>query len=278
MADYKFTADIAKFDPNATGYFGENALVLADCARLAYRPEKEVAKAMQQWGFQNFKFFNANSTQAFVAGNDTMVIVAFRGTAGLDDLWSDAKAKPAERPFGDVHEGFNDALQEVWGEEPITEDMRAYIKQFQDNNQSIWFCGHSLGAALAALATAEFLLVDGGAVNGLYTIGQPRVGNGEFAKNFNKVAANRSFRFVNNNDVVTRVPVPGKILDYTHVGRELYIDSSGILHSSIPWWKKSWDRLKGAAKDIGKKGLDGLKDHGSDRYVELIEKNRAMTL
>lgn len=272
MADYEFSADIAKFGANAAGYFGENALVLADCARLAYRPEKEVAKAMQQWGFQNFKFFNANSTQAFIAGNDTMVIVAFRGTAGLDDLWSDAKTKLVKRPFGDVHEGFNDALHEV------SENMRAYIKQFQDNNQSIWFCGHSLGAALAVLATAEFLLVDGGAVNGLYTIGQPRVGNSEFAENFNAAAADRSFRFVNNNDVVTRVPIPGKILDFTHVGRELYIDSDGNFHSRVPLWKKSWDRLRGAAKDIGKKGLDGLKDHGSDRYVELIEKNRAVTL
>jgi len=273
MAEYKFRADIEKFEASTSKYRGENALVLVDCARLSYTPEAEISEAMQeQWGFQNFQFFNGPSTQAFIAANEEIIIVSFRGTElTWEDLKSDAKTFLVPRPYGNVHHGFSDALQEVWAE------MRDCINQFQDNKQTVWISGHSLGAALATLATAEFLLVDGGAINGLYTIGQPRVGDGTFASNLDAACLDRNFRFVNNNDVVTRVPLPGAIRDYTHVGNELYITEGGDLRDSISWFQKFWDREVGILHDIGEKGLDGLKDHSSDEYVRLIEKNRAVT-
>lgn len=279
MSQYIFQADINKFNPNTTRYNGENALLLADCAKLAYKPEAEIREAMQtKLKFKNFKFFSGKSTQAFIAGSDAVIIIAFRGTEGkVADIIADAKVKPTKGPAGMVHDGFNDALHEVWGGNAKANDMRLTIKNFQDNKQSIWFCGHSLGAALATLAAAEYIIKDGGKINGLYTIGQPRVGNDEFAKHFDSALTNRCFRFVNNNDVVTRIPVPDPACKYTHVGNMLYIDNDGKLHDSIPWWKKLWDGVKGLEKDIGSKGLDALNDHGAAGYVQLIANNRTVT-
>jgi triacylglycerol lipase len=291
MSNYNFQAKINDFDPGTTRYTGDNAFFLADCAKLAYEDQASIKQVMKdEMNFDNFKFFGEKTggTQAFIVGNDKMIVVSFRGTEKkIDDLITDvkfklddAKLKPEDDLVGKVHRGFQDALHEVWGDELGNEDMRLYIKQIQDNQQTIWFCGHSLGAALATLAAAEYVLKDnnkdGSVVNGIYTIGSPRVGNDEFAEGFDAVLADKCFRFVNNNDVVTQNPLPGLVFKYTHVGQQLYIDSDGILRPSIPWWKKAWDRWNGIKKDISinKVGLDAFKDHGSEGYVSLIKNNK----
>jgi len=282
MSNYIFQANIDKFEPEVFRYSGEKALFLADCAKLSYEPEDTCRDIMQgQLSFKNFQFFSGKSTQAFIAGNDKMIIVSFRGTEmKVDDFLRDAKMKPKQGPVGKVHRGFYGGLHEVWGDDQENKGMYQVIKQFRDNNQSIWFGGHSLGAALATLAAAEYVLKgnvhEAEAVKGVYTIGQPRVGDDNFAEAFDAVLGEQCFRFVNNNDVVTRVPPPGVILDYTHVGQQMYIDSNGQLLDSISWWQKLLDRLKGIGKDIGDKGMDALDDHSSEDYVKLINDNRAV--
>jgi triacylglycerol lipase len=279
MSSYLFQADINKFDAHTTRYNGENALVLADCAKLAYQSEPTIREAMQKtWMFRNFEFFDSGeSTQAFIAGNETAIIIAFRGTEikKIKDVINDKRFIPTTGSAGTVHRGFNAALHEVWGVN-AKKDMRPYIKKFQDKNQSIWFCGHSLGAALATLAAAEYVINEGGTVNGLYTIGQPRIGNDLFASVFNKAVSDRCFRFVNNNDIVTRIPISLPVFKYTHVGNALYLDSKGRLHDVLPWWKKAWDRIKGISEDIGEIGPDIVNDHDSKKYVDWLVKNRSV--
>ena len=190
MSNYIFQANIDKFEPEVFRYSGEKALFLADCAKLSYEPEDTCRDIMQgQLSFKNFQFFSGKSTQAFIAGNDKMIIVSFRGTEmKVDDFLRDAKMKPKQGPVGKVHRGFYGGLHEVWGDDQENKGMYQVIKQFRDNNQSIWFGGHSLGAALATLAAAEYVLKgnvhEAEAVKGVYTIGQPRVGDDNFAEAF----------------------------------------------------------------------------------------------
>lgn len=284
MDTYGFQTSISNFDLNATSFNGENALLLADCAKLAYKPEKIIKQVIEdQLGFDKFRFFDiGKSTQAFIAGNDKMIIVAFRGTQEIRDFFKDARLKLKDDLVGKVHKGFRSSLNEVWNNNVKDQDMHQFIKQCQDNSQSIWFCGHSLGAALAALAAAEYVLNGEGsninAVKGVYTIGQPRVGNNKFAEGFDAVLAEKCFRIVNNNDVVPRIPLPGVLRHYTHVGRELYINSHGVLRGTIPTWEKLWDQVRGIKMDFGDFGVDALKDHGSKGYVELIKQNRSVVL
>ncbi|MCK7478059.1 MAG: lipase family protein [Candidatus Moduliflexus flocculans] len=68
-----------------------------------------------------------------------------------------------------VHRGFKSALEEVW------DDLFPYLKALQGRGCRIWMTGHSLGAALATLAADRY-----GEVQGVYTFGSPRVGNGRF--------------------------------------------------------------------------------------------------
>lgn len=51
---------------------------------------------------------------------------------------------------------------------------------------------------------------------GLYTFGQPRTGDREFARKPDADFEQQTFRYVNNNDIVTRVPF--RAMNYSHVG------------------------------------------------------------
>jgi len=277
---YNFQTDLTKLDLNSNSYNGENALFFADCSKLAYESQETIKQVItEQLDFNNFRFFDVGkSTQAFIAGNDKMIIVVFRGTQEIGDFFKDAELKLKDDLVGKVHQGFRTSLNEVWDNNVKDQDMHQFIAQCQDNNQSIWFCGHSLGAALATLAAAEYALngnnSDVEAVKGIYTIGQPRVGNRKFAKGFDAILAEKCFRTVNNNDVVAKIPLPGILFKYAHVGQEIYIDCYGKLQHSIPWWEKIRNQFRGIQMDFGDIGIDALEDHGSEGYVNLIKENR----
>ena len=253
------------FIADTTRYRHENALFLAKCSKLAYESSEAIYTQLSAWGFPHIAFFDRKDTQAFVAGNSDMIVVAFRGTEPrtLQDWMTDKQILRRKGPYGKVHRGFLAALDHVWN------DIKNARISFQDRGQSLWFTGHSLGAALATLAVAKMGEV-AEPVNGLYTFGQPRVGGKTFARNFDSDFKSVTFRFVNNNDIVTRVP--RRLLGYRHVGRVLYLDSSGMLQDDSHWWNQFRDRVKGHVDDLGGIGTDGLKDHGIAKYLKSLRK------
>ncbi len=253
------------FLAHTTRYQHCNALFMAKASKLAYESPDMIHSTLTAWGYTQVAFFDRNDTQAFVAGNTEMIVVAFRGTEPrvLKDLMTDKQILRRRGPYGKVHRGFLKALNAVWS------DIQNSLISFQDRSQSIWFTGHSLGAALATLAVAK-MGEEAKPVNGLYTFGQPRVGGKAFARDFDLDFKPRTFRFVNNSDIVTRVP--RRALGYRDVGQVLYIDSSGILHDDVHWWNQFLDRVKGHIDDLGKIGTDGIKDHGIAKYLKSLSK------
>jgi triacylglycerol lipase len=75
--------------------------------------------------------------------------------------------------------------------------------------RQLWLTGHSLGGALAMLAANElFSRAERGAapIAGVYTFGQPRVGNAGFRDAYDTLLKGRTFRIVHGDDVVPRIP------------------------------------------------------------------------
>lgn len=256
------------FAADATAYSLNNAYWLARAARIAYQQKDQIKPEVQQVGLSQFEFLTKNDTEGFVAANDRIIVVAFRGTepTHLQDLLADARVLRVAAPLaGKVHRGFLNAFNLV------EEQMFGAIQRFRKPGQpqSLWCTGHSLGAALAVIAAAK-LLAAGQTVNGLYDFGQPRVGDEEFAKEIERRLSGRYFRFVNNNDTVTRVPP--ETLGYGHSGALRYIDSGGAIQTDISFWNKFRDRIKGRIEDLLKPGTDGLKDHSMNDYEEHLEK------
>jgi hypothetical protein len=215
------------FRPHVSTFDMVNAWWLIEASTLAYADKDFARKKFQQAGLSEVAFFTGASTQCYVAHNDDFLFLVFRGTeirsrpgqSGFDniiaDLVTDADFRLVDSgQGGKVHRGFKEALDEVWEKAGLLD----YLRRKDSGGRTIWFTGHSLGAALATLAASRY-----GNLRGLYTYGSPRVGDRDFKKEF----PSKTYRFKNHRDPVTRVPPP---FLYEHVGELKYIDSQGLIH------------------------------------------------
>ena len=103
-------------------------------------------------------------------------------------------------------------------------------------NKTIWITGHSLGGALAELCAAQALFVSKIPVQGVYTFGQPRVGSNDFAAAVNAKLGSGIFRFVNDRDIVARVPL--FTMGFCHYGGQRFFDHAGKAALPSPRWRR----------------------------------------
>ena len=164
---------------------------------------------LQAMGFELVKTYNISiplvaDTQAFLArlnvkGREPLLVLAFRGTETnkAADIKADISANPMQvgRERGDhkVHEGFYQAFQAV----------EALIRKDLDNPEHaslpLYITGHSLGGALAVVAT---YCLASDSIAACYTYGAPRVGNRAFGLDIKPPI----YRVVNAADLVPRLP------------------------------------------------------------------------
>jgi pimeloyl-ACP methyl ester carboxylesterase len=201
-----------------------NVWWLADAALLSYWKPPDATRIFGQAGLQA-EYLEANGTDCYVTWNDSSVIVAFRGTQPDEwrDILSDIRTEQLRWDVGYVHAGFAAALDGIWAA------LSAKLAQLA-STRSVWFCGHSLGAAIATLAAYRHP-----ATSGLCTFGSPRVGDETFATAFNMRLKGKALRYVNDQDIVTHVPPP--VLPpwtFRHVDQGRFIAPDGIVSDHEP--------------------------------------------
>jgi triacylglycerol lipase len=257
------------FHPNVTSFHIPNAMQAARAAELVYEEPSAIETSIRSsLKLDHFEFFDVSETQCFVGADKNTVLVSFRGTESdkLTDWITDSHIELVEGPLGGkVHAGFYDALAHVW--QQVDRISASFDPQ---QNKSLWVTGHSLGAALATLSVARWLDA-GRMVSGLYTFGQPRTGDTMFARNFNFAFKANTFRIVNNNDLVTRIPP--RSLDYSHVGTFKYFTEEGELVENISWWYDFLESWKVLLDDVVGWASDGINDHSMAGYRDLIEQH-----
>jgi len=167
-------------------------------------------------------------TLALAAASRECGYVVFRGTRDLRNWMSDldCRLRIADCGLGEVHDGFECALASV------EEELDEVMERWSGGVKNVFFAGHSLGGALAMLAAARMAVtrrVSGGSpettggspvLPWVYTFGQPRVGNGAWARWYDGVLRERSFRVVHADDVVPRVPWLLGV--FRHAGHEVF--------------------------------------------------------
>lgn len=272
--DYTYCTDTYPFDPFAGGYFNHNALKLAACANLAYEQDPSIIHdTVKQWGYDRCKFIDDTvTTQLFVAANAFNIVISFRGTDTFDikgdwlqTILRTSLVDDPHLPTGRVHEGLMHGVNNVWDQLLIT------IEEYRDNNQPIWVTGHSLGGGLSVLAGTwlQYKYQHNNIVKGIYTFGQPRIGDPEFTKHFTKLIP-QAFRFVNNNDLIPRLP---HNKPYEHIGEMVYFTQKGQMTNTLGAKDRIIDRLKGAMNDLGDLYTLGFNDHSMNNYIALIRRN-----
>jgi hypothetical protein len=91
-----------------------------------------------------------------------------------------------------------------------------------------------LGGALAELCAARASFdpaITSIPIQGVYTFGQPRVGDDAFATLLDAKLGARIFRFVNDRDIVPRVPFYS--MGYRHYGNQTFFDKLGTAVDAI---------------------------------------------
>ncbi|TWU09707.1 Lipase (class 3) [Symmachiella macrocystis] len=245
-------------EPLASLSFLRRGLVLAELAMIAYNDEAEASRAAEAIGFPESQLFEHDGAQAYRFANDQDVVLACRGTEANEwnDLKADANASMAVvGALGKVHSGFNQEVDDLW---PVLEGT------LREDTRPVWFCGHSLGAAMATICayrcTASAIVSN---PQELHTYGSPRIGN----KRYLRHAQLSHYRWVHNNDVVTRVPPAW--LGYRHGGDEVYLDRHGRIRNLKGVWR-SRDRWRGFVAGLFNWKFDLLADHSIHLYAKHI--------
>lgn len=220
--DYEYFAGIEQvpFRPEATKFDEVNLWWLAELSFLSYCHPQFIRLATHVAGMPRFRFFDGSVAECFIVGTPEYSIVFVRGTEVFSvnaffDVIADLNVRQVEEPAGGkVHQGFKDALDEIWdGPEGLGAHLAALRREYGEKHR-VWFTGHSLGAAIVTIAAARYR--EGA---GLYTFGSPRVGN----RAFTEAVRLPTIRCINSRDPVALLPpsirLPGGLeIEYRHVG------------------------------------------------------------
>ena len=126
---------------------------------FSYDHEKEKEKLIADLSILNMKIvttFDSNGTQAILVSNGKFYVLAFRGTeiTSIADIKADLKAQTMQcESGGKIHTGFNGAFAEVHTE------IQNFIDTLEDE-LPLFITGHSLGGALATVATKKLTSPD----------------------------------------------------------------------------------------------------------------------
>ena len=223
-------------------YSDRMAWILASMSHLAYdhfedsrdsqKFRKILTTKLASGGFKLIKTFNdkETDTQAFIAQNDQFTVLAFRGTevSKIEDIKIDAMASKLSVLDGRVHAGFRAAYESVAKE--VEESLLKLDKELP-----LYITGHSLGAALATVATQrlEHNPRIREKIAACYTFGSPRVGNSHYDIEFKSPI----YRVVNTTDVVTVVPLLA--MGYIHIGDVRFLGAKpGDFQRGVPIFRR----------------------------------------
>ncbi len=157
--------------------------------------------------FDTVTVFNRDDTQAYLAVGKEFAVLAFRGTSDRNDWITNLRARltplKAAPAAVRVHAGFLSAF------ECCRSEIVAAVDALPPN-LGLYITGHSLGGALAQIASA---VLERDTLAACYTFGSPRVG----AREFDRQVKCPHYRLINRWDVVPGVPPPW-LRGYRHTG------------------------------------------------------------
>lgn len=231
-------------------------LVFAHIADITYNDPKAAKTKFKALGYTIVEFFDIDNAQAYLLkGSDGTHVLSFRGTEVSEpsDVIADLKAgKNLEACGGKVHVGFKGEINKLWPS----------IQKSIENIDTLYVTGHSLGAAMATIASSRMQ----SKVIALITFGSPRAGNQEFVNSLTVT----HYRVQNNCDDVTKVPF--RLMGFRHHGTHMYMNYYGEFRNLTPWQRvKDMARSRIRARLKGQKYI-GVYDHMMANYIAKLEK------
>ncbi|MCV6609457.1 MAG: lipase family protein [Amphritea sp.] len=258
-----------------TGLDQTNALTMARLSQLVYieeansdKPDESAILAELKQacdGYHKVTGYDNSSAQAMLVEHEEYLAVVCRGTDEWKDWIDNIRAFPQQALFGEFHRGFWESVEDLWP--GINNDL---VQARKIKARPLFIAGHSLGGAMASIIAAKLIHEDR-PFTSVYTFGQPRAMTRDTARIFNVEAGTRHHRFQNNQDIVTRVPA--RLMNYSHVGRCIYIDGDdGSLHIDPGYWFRFLDIVQDTVETLVTKIKAGaIADHAIEEYIKAIQ-------
>lgn len=264
-----------------TNFDWQTALSMIVASKFVYSDKQTVeTKATAAWGLDSCKFIDNEGTQCFIASIGDNVLVTFRGTEQRRDWLLNMSIAGARKAYGTVHSGFQRGFDRAQAQ--LEEELNRL------SPSTVLITGHSLGGALATIAAAEWQ--GQYPISGVYTFGQPAVGRSGFQDFFSEHYADKFFRFVNDKDIVAKIPP-----NYRHVGKLYHFDDEGQLAQAGPFesfggnssesaetevmseaeFEKLQEELRAEEAKEAEEALEGMfvsvSDHSIDSYIRNVD-------
>uniref|UniRef100_A0A914H9I4 Fungal lipase-like domain-containing protein n=1 Tax=Globodera rostochiensis TaxID=31243 RepID=A0A914H9I4_GLORO len=202
----------------SAGAYGRSARSAEECV-ANWMPDASVWRIYASINHTCDILDNPCSSYTVVSEARREMVIVFRGTKTKEQLFMEGwqSIRPGKDFYGagKVNKYFFHALSVLWPK------VHAALTDANHNNFQVTFTGHSLGGALASLAAMRTVL-EGIRKNDqikLYTFGQPRVGNVEFAFKHDELIP-ESFRVVFRMDIVAHMPPCAKNEHYDGVDQK----------------------------------------------------------
>ncbi|KAJ3256423.1 hypothetical protein HK103_005552 [Boothiomyces macroporosus] len=169
----------------------------------------------------------ASGAAGFVGYNtdQKIIVVAVRGTANIQSCIQDIEFWKTPTDFGgfpntkapasaQIHQGFKNSYMDL--QPTLQSGLETLAAKYSDYH--IVFAGHSLGGAVVNLAALDFYQNNpqyGDRIS-IYTFGEPRVGNIDFANYIDSLPySQKIFRVAKSGDIVPHLP-PQTFFNFAH--------------------------------------------------------------
>ena len=213
------------------------------------------------------KLYSSDSDcQVYVCEYENKLVVCFRGTESIADILTDLKISQVtfivpnleilECP--QVHRGFYEQFYSVQN------DLEKHIKEYLKKNKDapIIFTGHSLGGALATLASLYFQMLLPELTVSCVTFGSPRVGDSTFVKLYEE-HVKETYRYVNDNDPVPCIPTSWR---FQHIPGLIWLNEDKIQKEITVW--RFYRFMKNTMMSWFGYGYNALEDHSCKTYLQ----------
>lgn len=196
---YEIDADEGKNIPTwRAAYSDRSALLMAKVSYHLYKYDfDQIAKIIKIGGFKILKTYEIGSVKGYLAKSDDFAFLVFRGSVTLNDWKTNFNFEliGVESDIGNIkiHSGFWETYQK------FADELKNDVDTLIGDKIGLYTAGHSLGGALAQIASATLRLDN---LAACYTFGCPRVGNDKFDE-FVKCP---HYRIVNGWDLVPTIP------------------------------------------------------------------------
>lgn len=199
------------------------AIELATCSSNAYLAPVFAEQELNKRGFTSVSTLNFGSSLGYVALIGDTAVIMFRGTnpPEIQDWFVNLNNRSFKAADGPVHAGFWESYNSL--HDQLVEVLR------QKEPKRLWITGHSLGGALAVVCSYRMMTEENRDIAGVMTFGQPRVGSKEFCSHMESALNGRMVHFVNESDVVPRVPP-----SFGHFGSLVWYTGGAIRRSRPP--------------------------------------------